>query len=93
MRYQALSVRCECGRLPLRITEIGFTSDHQLVIHWWCSECKKMVYALKPLAECWKQCPAQDTLETMLVKADVRQSFDDSRFLRSLGVQPLDAEP
>jgi hypothetical protein len=84
MRYQALSFSCECGRAPLRITQVGLTEDHQLLIRWWCAGCKKMVDALKPLSECWKDCPTA----TIVIEGGELDSYsEDVRFLQSLGVR------
>jgi hypothetical protein len=85
MRYRALSFSCECGQAPLRISEVGITADHQLIIHWWCAGCKKMVYASKPLAECWKDCPA--TASTVIEDGEFDPASEDAQFLHSLGVK------
>jgi hypothetical protein len=62
MQYRGLSFSCECGQAPLRITQVGLTADHQLLICWWCARCKKMVNATKPLADCWKDCPTKNLI-------------------------------
>jgi len=88
MEYRALSFSCECGQSPLRITQVGLTADHQLLIRWWCAGCKKMVYATKPLADCWKDCPA--TASTASVgneDGEFDPGSEDARFLQSLGVK------
>jgi hypothetical protein len=93
MGYRHLSLCCKCGQSPTRIDEVGLTDDHELVIHWWCEECKRVVYASKSLAECWQDCPKpeQQPVETprMSSLAAVPSRFDD-RFLKSLGIRVLD---
>lgn len=74
MSYRHLPLRCACGQTPDRIVEVGFTDDHELVIHWWCSECNRVVCASKPLTECWKECPKPEIV-------------DDVRFLQRIGVR------
>jgi len=53
------------------------TDDHELVIHWWCEDCRKVVWASKSLSDCWRECP----------KTDERPDFD-AEFLHSIGVRP-----
>jgi len=55
--YERIEVACECGRQPTRLREVGLTADRQLVIYWRCSYCRRQVYRIKPLAECWRECP------------------------------------
>lgn len=59
--YERIEVSCECGRQPTRLREVGLTVDRQLVIYWRCSHCRRQVYRVKPLAECWRECPAAIT--------------------------------
>ena len=88
MKYRTLSFFCGCGQAPLRITEVGLTADHQLIIHWWCAGCKKMVYAIKPLAECWKHCPTTASSRSMVIEdGKFDPGAEDARFLQSLGVK------
>ena len=93
MLFKALSLRCQCGRPPLRIKEIGLTGDHELAVYWHCSACKRQVFAVKPLSECWTDCPKEEASGTpLLLEAAAHPSSDDRDFLRSLGVDP-DLEP
>ena len=96
MNYRHLSLRCSCGDVPDHITEVGFSEDHQLVIHWWCNQCKRLVYVCKPLADCWRECPnPEESLEARLEGLESLQqmargpepSFSDAEFLRSVGVR------
>ena len=52
------------------------TDDHELVIHWWCEDCRKVVWASKSLSDCWRECP----------KTDEGPKFD-AEFLHSIGVR------
>jgi hypothetical protein len=79
MSYRHFSLACRCGEPPSRIEEVGVTDDHELVIHWWCDQCKKLVYASKALADCWREAPAPEN-ETI---ADF-----DRRFLQQFGISP-----
>ena len=93
MGYRHLSLCCKCGQAPTRIDEVGLTDDHELVIHWWCDECKRVVYASKSLAECWQDCPkpelATETRPKQATTLSTPSRFDD-RFLKSLGIRVLD---
>ena len=91
MGYRHLSVLCSCGSAPSHVDEVGLTDDHQLVIHWWCEECRRVVYATKPLTECWEDCPRADSSgpppRPVAPKAD---SGFDGDFLKSLGIRALE---
>jgi hypothetical protein len=52
-----------------------------------------MVYATKPLAECWKDCPTTASNGTMIIEdGEFDPGSEDARFLQSLGVKlPEDA--
>ena len=95
MGYRHLSLCCKCGQSPTRIDEVGLTDDHELVIHWWCEECKRVVYASKSLAECWQSCPKPDgtpsTPASKSTSLSAPSRFDD-RFLKSLGIRVLDEQ-
>ncbi len=92
MNYKHLPVYCRCGDTPECIDEVGFTDDHQLVIHWWCSRCQRVGWLAKPLAECWRECPPPgDSLERrleQLYEMGLASDPEDARFLKSLGVKP-----
>ena|SRR5579859_322142 len=98
MFFKALSLRCQCGRSPLRIKEIGLTADHELAVYWHCTTCQRPVYAVKPLSECWVDCPTKDSpgVPLFLQAAEEAGAEDpgeeDRKFLRSVGVEP-DPEP
>jgi hypothetical protein len=88
MNYRHLSLRCQCGEVPDRIAEIGFTDDHNLVIHWWCSKCQKVVYVMKPLTDCWRECPSPRLTQDSALPSAKPACFDDRdvEFLRCMGV-------
>jgi hypothetical protein len=93
MNYRHLPLQCKCGEVPDHISEVGFSNDRHLVIHWWCPQCRKLVYISKPLVECWRDCPGTDDsldarLEALDAAADARDSLlSDLEFLRSVGVR------
>lgn len=90
MNYRHISLCCQCGKVPESIDEVGFSDEHELVVHWWCTECKRVVYVAKPLAECWRDCPtAESSLDAALQKLDAHADYDaeDAKFLHSLGVR------
>jgi hypothetical protein len=91
MGYRPLSLLCRCGRAPSRIDEVGLSDDHELVIHWWCEACQRVVYATRPLTECWRDCP--DAGSAGPPRYPVVQSADcgfDGDFLKDLGISSLD---
>ncbi len=89
MGYRHISLCCKCGQTPTRIDEVGLTDDHELVIHWWCEECKRVVYASKSLAECWQDCPKdqkpQSEPQPDALEEKLEECFDQ-KFLQSLGI-------
>jgi hypothetical protein len=89
MNYRHLALYCHCGEIPDRIAEVGFTDDHNLVIHWWCTQCQKVVYVAKSLTDCWRACPSPNhSLDHLLPKLIPDAHLDeDAQFLRSIGVQ------
>ena len=80
--YQTLKFACECGKVPKWLAHIGLTSNHHLVVHWRCTQCRRQMYVVKPLSECWGQCPDHDPSPEH-DEADVL----DLRFLRSLKIK------
>ena len=59
MEYRPLPLSCECGRVPPNISGVGFSSSHDLVIHWRCPRCHNNVYIVKPLLDCWLECSTE----------------------------------
>jgi len=80
MSYRALPLTCFCGEVPDRILEVGFTSDHSMVVHFWCSACSRVLFVSKPLSECQAECPEAGEEETRL------ETAEDTRFLESMGI-------
>jgi hypothetical protein len=91
MRYETLQLNCECGQHTTRIREVGFTADHQLVLHWRCLACKKYVYVVKALSDCWRECPQGSEEGNAPASNESAIHEHDLRFLRSLGVTLPDA--
>ena len=90
MKFQQLLLFCVCGRAASRIKQVGLTADHQLVIHWWCSPCRKNVYAVKALSDCWRDCLRPEDVQDMwrISESSSDQARNlDQRFLRNLGVR------
>jgi hypothetical protein len=85
MYFETLRLRCDCGRPTCEIREVGFTADHQLVLHWRCSGCKRHVRVLKPLSDCWRDCPSNPELPATFHVEDVE--VEDAKFLQSVGIK------
>lgn len=90
MSYRYLELCCGCGEPPDRIDEVGFTDEHELVIHWWCLRCRKVVYVSKSLSDCWRDCPRPDVGKE---EVEFACQSDDARFLQSIGVRFPDDNP
>ena len=91
MSYRSFSLACRCGQAPSRIEEIGVSDEHELVIHWWCDECQKVVYAVKSLSDCWRECPSKDeTLLAAVSEAGSETQAEDLLFLSRMGISYLD---
>jgi hypothetical protein len=86
MVYRRLPLRCECGRVPRRVKEVGLTPGHQLVIHWRCRSCKRKIYVARNLADCWRLCPKPKDQQEVCVSADLMRE-PDAEFLHRLGVK------
>jgi hypothetical protein len=80
MSYRALPLTCFCGEVPDRILEVGLTTDHCMVVHFWCSACNRVLFTSKPLEECVAECPVAN-MSDLTVTAEA-----DARFLESLGI-------
>jgi len=90
MEYRTISLSCDCGKVPRVISAVGLSTDHQLVIHWLCSRCKKQVYALKTLADCCRDCPkdGEPVDRAGLEVEDI--ATQDRKFLRKLRIKDPD---
>ncbi len=78
MTFKVLPLFCKCGKRP-GPAQIGFTANHHLVVTWRCSSCKRENFVVKPLSECWDECP--------LDEREFAFKPEDMRFLHSLGVR------
>jgi len=88
--YQRITLSCECGRQPFKVREIGLTPEHQLVIYWRCSQCRKHVYIVKALADYWRECPSA----TPHIESTTAYGAADALFLRRVGIcLPEEEEP
>jgi hypothetical protein len=81
MNYRPLPLVCYCGEVPDRILEVGFTSDRNIVIHYWCSSCSRVLFVSKSLAECAEACPPADENVNSF-----EHNSEDARFLQSVGI-------
>ena len=80
MGYRAMQLNCYCGQAPDKILEVGFTSDRHLVVHFWCSACRRVLFRSQSLDECEQACPPTDA------EAEAQWAAEDARFLLSLGI-------
>lgn len=87
MTYLTLSLECECGKAAGSVQEVGFTNDHQLIVRWRCTKCRKYAYVLKPLSECWKECPVGPACDEILQAHLENVQEDDAKFLQAIGVR------
>jgi hypothetical protein len=86
MEYQNIPLSCECGRVPRFVSSFGLTANHQLLIHWRCTQCRRDVYFLKALSDCWRDCPPE-----AIGRSDSTEiTPDDRKFLRRLRVKDPD---
>jgi hypothetical protein len=81
MSYRPLPLACYCGEIPERILEVGFTSDRNMVVHFWCSSCNRVLFVSRSLEECAQSCPTPDAGEMLFNYAQ-----EDARFLQSIGI-------
>ena len=88
MKYRRFVLTCQCGRKARHFAGVGLSTDHQIVVYWRCPWCRSRVYVVKPLADCWRECPAEEEGEEAgLEYSDSSASLGDLIFLHSLGVK------
>ena len=92
MRYRGVPLHCECGCAPTRIRQVGLNSVHQLVIHWVCAGCRRTVFRVKDLSECWRECPSREEEQEHPDNRNSAGRGQDRAFLRSIGVKFPDEE-
>ena len=91
MEYRRLPLSCECGGVPKNISAVGFSSTHDLVIHWRCPRCHKNLCVVKPLSDCWRDCLPEVSGHTPTPTAPLTvDTPEDRRFLHRVGVRYLD---
>jgi len=87
MKFRPFDLCCECGLAPTRIRQVGLSTQHELVIHWWCLGCRKAMFVVKDLADCWEVCPTADAFGvTSMSGCDAERQQGDVNFLRRLGI-------
>jgi len=87
MRFRQFALCCECGLVPARIRQVGLSTEHQLVIHWWCTGCRRAMFVVKDLAECWEECPKPDEAGIAPAPAyDAERQRGDANFLHRMGI-------
>lgn len=78
--------------MPARIKQVGLSPEHQLVIHWWCMRCRKAMYVVKDLSECWEESPSHEELAASAspqVPCGHDRQQGDEGFLHSMGIRFL----
>ena len=96
MKFRQFALCCECGLIPTRVRQVGLSTEHQLVIHWWCMGCRKAMFIVKDLAECWEECPKPEEFGvTSIASADAgKHQHGDAKFLQEMGIRfPTDGDP
>jgi hypothetical protein len=84
MKFEPIPLRCECGCPPIRIHNVGFAPNGQLVIHWRCLACRKTMYVVKDPVQCCEQAMVR---MGRVSRADAERE-SDRIFLERLGIQP-----
>jgi hypothetical protein len=86
IEYRTFPLTCECGRVPKRILAVGLSATHDLVIHWRCPWCRKHMYLVRSLSDCWRDCFYETPADRANSKVP-KDTTDDRRFLHSIGVR------
>jgi hypothetical protein len=89
MEYRTLALSCECGGAPKQISAVGLSSTHDLVIHWRCPRCRRDVWTVKPLSDCWRECFTTASANVSRATPTF-ETADDRRFLHNMGVRYSD---
>lgn len=86
MRFRQIPLQCrQCGeQVPARIKQVGLTPQHELVIHFVCLKCRRRIYIVKSLADCWRECPPSGNESEPVEPMPMQEP--DLEFLHSLGV-------
>jgi hypothetical protein len=98
--YLPLLLSCECGSGSTLAHAVGLTVNHQLLVESRCHVCGREMALVKPLADCWRDCPTEDDLLVAALLADESSDdgdeilgAEDAAFLKSLGIRPDDISP
>ena len=84
MRFRQFPLVCECGHAPAFLQSAGLTPAHELVIHWKCTACRRLVYVVKSLSDCWRESAELADAAPGAVRGFVPE---DLMFLHSIGVK------
>jgi hypothetical protein len=87
MEYRRLPLSCQCGVVPKRISGVGLSSAHELVIEWRCPLCRRNVAIVKALSDCWRDCFIEESSKTPKPSNyAMTETPDDRKFLQSVGI-------
>jgi hypothetical protein len=67
------------------VTDVGLTTQHELVVRWTCSGCNQDTFVVKSLSDCWRECTEDEEEEPRFDEAAAFVS--DEVFLRSMRVK------
>jgi hypothetical protein len=88
MKYRRLRLTCGCGALAKKISGVGLSLAHDLIVEWRCPRCRRNVYIVKPISDCWRDCFADRPSTTPRSNADsMMETADDRKFLHSVGIK------
>ena len=90
MECRTLIFKCGCGRSSSRIRQLGLTANHELVLSWRCSGCRRHFHSAMQFADLWRECPSSEEGKE-LTEADLVDA-SDAQFLHSLGVRLPEGE-
>jgi len=94
MKFRPFALSCECGVTPTRIKQVGLSANRQLVIHWWCLRCRKSIYVVRDLRQCWEESAGAEDLDGDAgISTEASVPGGDAQFLQSMGIRfPADLE-
>src|ERR1044072_3442897 len=85
VEYKELLLSCQCGEVPKHISAVGLSANQHLVLQWRCPRCRREVCMVKPLEDCWRDCPSNE--ESKSSPATIMDNSADVKFLQSVGVK------
>ena len=90
MKFRPFPLSCQCGLGPARIKQVGLSADHQLVIHWWCLQCRKAIYVVKDLRQCLEESAGAEYPDGCAeISTEASAPGGDASFLGSMGIRFL----